>query len=54
MTFEKLLSKLIMIREISLTETSHGEQARKILAQDATTHNLIYIDTIIDGYERNR
>jgi hypothetical protein len=54
MTFETLLGKLIMLREIAIGETTHAEQARKVLEKDATTHNLIYIDTIIDGYERNR
>ena len=55
MTFEKLSEYLIDLQNIALEEKSlAGEQARKMLNNESTTHNIGDLVVLVDGYFENR
>jgi len=55
MTFEKLSEYLIDLQNIALDENSlAGKEARKMLNDDATTHNVDALIVLVDRYFQNR
>ena len=51
MTFKDLREKL---KEIAKSESTAAKVAQKTLQKDVTTHNVLEIQTLIEGYDRNR
>ena len=54
MTFEKLALALTEVKKIAESDSIASELAKKILAKDVTTHNVMEIKTLIAEYDRNR
>jgi len=54
LTFKDLREKLEKLDEIANSETVASEVAKKLLQKDVTAHNVLEIQTLIEGYDRNR